>query len=177
MKSSKLTGLILKRSNYQEADKILTVFSKEMGKVKLLAKGVRRIKSRRAPHLELFNLVELVVRQGHSLDIITEAKIINDFPGLKNDLKSTGYLFYIAEVLEKIMPEHQSHEDVYRLTVGSLKSLTTENIQSVVKNFVVQLMWQLGYLPRGQYPENSVTNFVESIVERKIRSKRFIEQI
>ncbi|MEK7127414.1 MAG: DNA repair protein RecO [Patescibacteria group bacterium] len=170
MRSSKLTGIILKRSNYGDANKILTVFTREIGKTKLMAKGIRRIKSRRAPHLELFNLTELVVYK----EIITEAKVIDDYSKLKSDLKTTGYLFYLAEVLDKILPEHQPHEEVFdklRRSLPSLKSLTS------LKNIVVELMWDLGYLPKGDYPKEGLTEFVESVVERKIRSKKFIEQI
>ncbi|MDO8515434.1 MAG: DNA repair protein RecO [bacterium] len=170
MRTSKLTGLIIKRSNYGDANKLLTVFTREIGKTKLMAKGIRKIKSRRAPHLELFNLTSLQVYK----DIITEAKIINDYSNLKSDLKTTGYLFYLSEVLDKILPEHQPHEEVFdklRRSLPSLKSLNN------LKNIVVELMWDLGYLPKGDYPKEGLTEFVESVVERKIRSKKFIEQI
>lgn len=170
MRTSKLTGLIIKRSNFGDASKYLTVFSREQGKIRLVAKGIRKIKSRRAPHLELFNLTLLQVYK----DIIVEAKIINDFSKLKSDLKITGYLFYLAEVLDKILPEHQPHEEIFDKLTNHLTSLTS---LTVLKNIVVELMWDLGYLPKGQYPKESITDFVESIVERKIKSKKFIDQI
>lgn len=170
MRTSKYTAIILKRSNFGDAHKIITVFSKEIGKTKLIAKGVRRIKSRRSPHLELFNLTSLQVYK----DIIAEAKIIDDFSLLKSDLKTTGYLFYLSEVLDKILPEHQPHEEIFNVLTGRLKTLHTLND---LKNIVIELMWNLGYLPRGEYPKESLTDFVESVVERKIRSKKFIDQI
>ena len=79
LNSSKIDGVILKRSNFGEADKLVTIFSKQQGKIKVLAKGIRRIKSKRAPHLELFNYTTLILHHGKSFDIVTEAKIINDF--------------------------------------------------------------------------------------------------
>lgn len=170
MRTSKLTGIIIKRSNFGDASKYLTVFSREQGKIRLVAKGIRKIRSRRAPHLELFNFTQIQTYK----DVIVEAKIINDFSKLKSDLKITGYLFYLAEVLDKILPEHQPHEEVFDNLTNHLTSLTS---LAVLKNIVVELMWDLGYLPKGDYPNEGLTEFVESVIERKMRSKKFIEQI
>lgn len=174
MRSSKTEGIILRRTNFGEADKILTVFTADLGKIKVVARGIRRIKSRRAPHLELFNQVQLVLHHGQTFDTITEARVVSDFAAFKADLKITGLLFYLAEVLDKILPEHQPHKEVFTnllLTVSQPLSPDT------VKKFVVQLLWDLGYLPRGEYPKLGATDFVESVVEKRIRSKKFLEEI
>ncbi|MBI2622470.1 DNA repair protein RecO, partial [Candidatus Microgenomates bacterium] len=73
MRSYRAEGIILKRTNFGEADRFLTVFSKRHGKIKILAKGVRRITSRRGPNIELFNLATLYIHKGRHLDILTEA--------------------------------------------------------------------------------------------------------
>ncbi len=173
MRSYKVVGIILKRSNFSEADKLVTVFTKELGKIKVLAKGVRRINSRRAPHLELFNQVELVLHSGKTFDTITEARVINDYSSPKSDLKLSGYLFYLVEVIDKILPEHQPHPEIFTDLVSCFKSLK----QDKIKIFVVELLWSLGYLPKGQYPKLGVTDYVESVVEKRIRSKKFLEEI
>lgn len=170
MRSEKLHGFVLKRSNFGEADKILTVFSVEKGKAKLVAKGIRKIKSRRAPHLELFNLVELVIHNGKTFNIVTEAKTIST---LKPDLKTTGYLFFVSEVLDKLLPEDQPHQEIYNSLVDILPTLS----ENTVKKFVVEILWELGYLPRGDYPKLGVSTFVESIIEKPLKSKKFLEEI
>jgi len=179
VRNSKVEGIILRRISFGEADKLVTVFTKELGKIKALAKGIRRIKSRRAPHLELFNRVELVLHHGKTFDIITEAKIVNDLSGLKSDLKMSGYLFYLCEVIDKILPEHQPHPEIFRLLLSTLSDLSNLGVdaQEKVKKFIVQLLWNLGYLPKGEYPKLGVTDFVEQIVEKRIRSKKFLEEI
>ncbi|MCL4389936.1 MAG: DNA repair protein RecO [Patescibacteria group bacterium] len=174
LNSSKIEGVILKRSNLGEADKIIIFFSRQLGKTKVLAKGVRRIRSRRAPDLELFNHVSLVVHHSKTFNLVTEAKTINNYSLLKSDLKSSGYLFYLCEVLDKILPEDQPHPDLFGNFLAFLNSPLN---QDGVKRFVVELLWSLGYLPRGQYPRAGVTDLVESIVERPIRSKKFLEEI
>ena len=138
-----------------------------------MAKGVRRIKSRRAPHLELFNHVELVLHTGKTFDTITEAKIIDDYSMLKQQLKLSGLLFYLCEVIDKILPEHQPHPELFEIFLKSLPNLN----QDKVKKFVVELLWNLGYLPKGEYPKLGITQFVENIVEKRIRSKKFLEEI
>lgn len=176
MRNSKISGIILRRTNFGEADKMITVFSRELGKMKILAKGVRRIKSRRAPHLELFNQVELVIHEGKTFQTVTEAKVVNDLANLKSDLKLSGYLFYLSEVIDKILPEHQPHPEIFGSFLGILGNLRG-NPEEKVKKFVVQLLWNLGYLPKGEYPKLGVTTFVENIVEKRIRSKKFLEEI
>ena len=203
MLSSKVTAIVLKRANFSEADKLITLFTKERGKIKVVAKGLRRIKSRRAAHLELFNLTDLVLHAGKNFDLITEAKALNQFVNSKKNLEKTGYLFYLAEVLDRILPEEQPHPEVFghlldslchaehschpELVSGSLADASSnklrdpdirqDDMQKLVKNFVVELLWDLGYLPRGQYPKEGVTAFVESITEHKIRSKKFLEEL
>lgn len=178
MRSYKVEGVILSRSNFSEADKIVTIFTRQLGRIKVLAKGIRRIQSRRAPHLELFNQVELVLHAGKTFDTITEAHVIDSFSLAKLKLKLSGFLFYLAEVIDKILPEHQPHLTLYKTLVSSIKILSASpNPQSVVKEFVVQLLWDLGYLPKGQYPKLGITDFVESVVEKRIRSRKFLEEI
>lgn len=170
LNSSKVEGIVLSRRNFSEADKIITLFTRQNGKMKVVAKGVRRIKSRRAPHLELFNYVSLVLHKGKGFDTITEAKTISR---VQADLKIAAYLFYLGEVVEKILPEHQPQEEVFNSLVEVIKSPDERK----VKDFVVKLFWALGYLPTGQYPKLGVTDFVEQIIERPIRSKKFLEEI
>jgi DNA repair protein RecO (recombination protein O) len=173
VRTQKLRGIIIKRTNFGEADRIITVFSCEQGKINCLAKGVRRIKSRRAPHLELFHEVNLVLHESRGWGIITQAAA---FPlAFANHLPSVAYAFYAAEVVDKLLPEHQPHEDVYQL----LRKFFRQEIldESKTKEFVVCLLWRLGYLPRGQYPKEGVTAFVESVAEKKVKSRKFLEEV
>jgi DNA repair protein RecO (recombination protein O) len=166
--SSKLTAIVLKRSNFSEADKMITVFSREKGKVFLVAKGVRRIKSRRAPHLEPFNEVEIVYRKR----VISEAK---SFHNQRRTLESLSYVLYASEIIDKLLPEEQPHEEVYEL----FKTLLSDGElnESKIKIFAANLLWSLGFFPKGQYPKEGINDFVEQVAEKRIRSKKFIEEI
>ena len=88
MKKYRIEGVIIKRRNFKEADKILTVFTKKYGKVSVLAKGVRKITSRRGPSVELFNHASLLLHKASFLDIVTEASVYNTFEHVKKDFES-----------------------------------------------------------------------------------------
>jgi len=168
VRSSKVDGIILKRSNLGEADRVLTVFTRQRGKISLVAKGVRRIKSRRAPHLEPLNDAEIVIHER----IVTEAKSLSR-PEL--DLPSIGLALYAAEVVDKLLPDEQPHEEIYHM----LRSLLVQSKldESQIKNFTAQVLWVLGFFPHGQYPKVGLTAFVEQLAERRIRSKKLLEEI
>jgi DNA repair protein RecO (recombination protein O) len=166
--SFKLHAIILKRANFGEADRMLTVFSLEKGKISLVAKGVRRIKSRRAPHLEPLNNVEIVTHK----KIITEAKS-STRPKLK--LSSLGLALYAVEVIDKLLPDEQPHEEVYELLKNLLAQEKLDENQ--IKIFTTQVLWSLGFFPKGQYPKDGINNFVEQIAEKRIRSKKLWEEI
>lgn len=178
MRQRKVTGIVLKRVNFREADKIFTILTREEGKISVVAKGVRRIKSRRAAHLELFNLVQISLHEGRGMPLVTEAKLQDSFPEAKADLKTSGYFFYLAEVVDKLLPDNQPHPEVFDLLLSTLGSLSKQvNAEGEVKKFVIQLFWNLGYLPKGEYPKIGVTAFVEEIIEKRIKSRKFLEEI
>lgn len=171
MRAEKLVGFVLKRTNFGEADKFITIFTREKGKIKVLAKGIRKIKSRRAPHLELFNTVEIMVYEGKTFNIVTEAFTLAR-PGLAN-LEQIGYFFYTSEVLDKLLPENQPHPESYSLLLQFLSNIT----ETSVKKFTIELLWDLGYLPRGDYPKQGISSFVESLIEKPLKSKKFLEEL
>ncbi len=182
MRSVHLEGIVLKRLNSGEADKLLTLFTLSRGKVIVLAKGTRRIQSRRAPHLELFNLVTLELHQGKGLPVVTEARSKLSFDRLKSDLTFSAYTFYLAEVLDRLLPEGEPHEEVFVDALETLKALDSSKpddnqAASLLKSFVVKTLWNLGFLPRGQFPEVGVTAYLETIIERPMKSRRFIDKL
>lgn len=171
MRTEKLQGIVLKRSNFGEADKFITIFTREKGKIKVLAKGIRKIKSRRAPHLELVNEVEITVHEGRTFYIVTEASTLAR-PGLAN-LEQMGYFFYTSEVLDKLLPENQPHPESYTLLLKLLPNIS----ETSVKKFTIELLWDLGYLPKGEYPKQGISSFVESLIEKPLKSKKFLEEL
>src|SRR3989304_6032467 len=105
MRSDKTEGIIIKRKNFGEADRMLTVLTPRHGKIKIIAKGVRKISSRRSSHVELLNLSILTLHEGKIL-ILTEAETLNHFQDLKDNLKKSGLAFYLCELVDGLLPEN-----------------------------------------------------------------------
>ena len=102
-------GIILARKNYGEADRIISVFSKDQGRVSMMAKGARRPKSRKRGHIEVFNRVRFQAITGRGLDIMTEAEVIDDFKQIRTSLKKISLAYYLAEVIGRITHEGEGN--------------------------------------------------------------------
>src|SRR3989338_3442128 len=127
MRSFKTEGVILKRRNFGEADRILTVFTLHKGKISVIAKGVRRITSRRAGNVELLNRVSMYLYQAKGMPILTEAESLNNFSKLKEDLKLSTYVYHIIEVVEKLTAENQENRILYEHLVRVFEAKILSN--------------------------------------------------
>src|SRR5947207_421239 len=101
MKYKKLRGIILKKQNYKEADQIVSVWTHEAGKIRVLAKSLRLPKSKMAYAMQDLSEVELDI-VGKSLPTLIGVKPIRHFLGLHKDLKKTAIAFYGAELMLKM---------------------------------------------------------------------------
>lgn len=168
-------GIILKRKAIGEADRMMTVFTKKYGKIRVIAKGVRRITSRRAGHIEVFSRVVLTLHGHPPWDIVTEAQAISRGTLFESSATRMGYAYCMCELVDQLLADHQEHEDVYQLLAEGLDSLvqksTPQEWQEVLTHFIHQLLWILGFLPDKEYlKENHIQSFVERITERKLRT-------
>lgn len=143
-------GIIVRRSNFGEADRLLTVITPYKGKIRVVAKGVRRITSRRGGNVELLNKVKLQIFQGKGLAILTEAMSLDTFPKIKNDLILSSYGSHLAEVTERLLPEEQSNPAAYNLLATSLHLLEQNPRQIYIRAFEVKILSVLGFWSLGQ---------------------------
>ncbi len=173
----KTEGIILKRKNVGEADRIVTVFTKEYGKLRLIAKGIRKIASRRAPHLEVFTQVILMVHTGRSMESITEVTTLQAFESLRENLTRVSLAYYLCDLVDSLMPEKQEQEEIYDLLFHALSGLQTVEdavLYSHSKAFTLELLWALGFLPRNKSLNGvRLQEFIETITERKLKSTYF----
>lgn len=142
----KTEGIILKRRDFGEADRILTVFTLHKGKLSILAKGVRRITSRRAGNVELLNRSLMYLHQGKNFWILTEAESLDTFPKLKMDLTLSTYAYHIIELVDKLTAENQEDRKLYTELVEMLKRLERNPRQILVRAFEAKILSNLGFL-------------------------------
>lgn len=157
MRGIKVEGVILKRRNLGEADRILTVFTLQKGKISVLAKGVRRITSRRSGNVELLNRVLMYLHQAKTFLILTEAVSLDTYHKLKEDLALSAYAFHIIELVDKLTAENQENRILYEHLVNVLQRLSRNPRQILIRAFEVKILSNLGFATfRSSTPEVSI---------------------
>ncbi len=171
------TGYVVRRFNTQEADKYITILTQNNGKIDVLAKGIRKLSSKRAPQLELLNKIsfQAVSKSQNSRLVLTEVSLIKTHTSLKNTLEQLKVLFTICELVSVLCPAYQKQEDIFRLVELTLGDLTSEKSQFAMQSFQIKLLSSLGYWDaRHAFVDAAdVQNFTESIMERKLKSSEF----
>jgi DNA repair protein RecO (recombination protein O) len=141
-------AVILRHRDLGEADRLLTVFSREYGKLRQIAKGVRRPLSRKAGHLGLFNRVRMLVARGRELDIITQAEAIESYPTLHTDLNLVGCAGYVIELLDLFTVDAEQNANLFKLIIETLARLDQgETPGSVMRHYELRLLDEVGFRP------------------------------
>ncbi|MBI4652793.1 DNA repair protein RecO [Candidatus Kuenenbacteria bacterium] len=155
----KTIGIILKRENFRENDRLITIYTRDYGKIETIAYGTRKIKSKLAGHLEPFTLVDLIIVKGKNFDKIIGSRTINSFCNLKFDLikiKQGAQILKTVDVMTKV---HFKDEKIFRLLKETLEmiSLKQESARITMKStnqsdyltyyFILHFLSLLGYTP------------------------------
>ena len=179
-------AIILKRIDFDEAKRIITLLTCNHGKLCAVAPGVRKVTSRKGSHLELFNHAQVFFAKGKNLDIITEAATIDSFENIRGNLEKIGQAYYIVELVDALLPEEQKNYPVFNLLLNALSQLNKKT-NPLLRNFEIDLLKTLGFWsdevhgrnypsePKAQAHFNQV--LIQEIIERELRSARFLEQV
>ncbi|MDE2025747.1 MAG: DNA repair protein RecO [Patescibacteria group bacterium] len=179
MRSIKTIGIILKRRNVGEADRILTVYTREEGKITIKAKGVRKISSKRASHIEPLNKAVLSLYKTGGTPVLTEIDTIVSYESVKSNLARVGLAYHICELVDSLCPEGQENEAVFVLLENMLDELTSQQkIGSAIHAFEVALLKQLGYISGNEDLSGAkASQFIEELLERKLKTRQILPQL
>ena len=170
-------AIILARKNYSEADRILVCFTKSYGKLSLLAKGIRKLKSKKRGHLEIFSHIKFSAVKTNGIDIITEVETINTFSKVRANLNKISLAYYFCEVVTKTTREDEIHNNVFNLLTTFLKRLENETkLKNLRHEFLYELLEELGYWPEG-IKLIDADMVLEEVTERQINSFRVGKKI
>jgi len=148
-RSIRVEAVVLRHMDWGEADRLLWLFTRELGKVRVVAKGVRKLHSRKAGHLEPFTRTGLLLARGREMMIVTQAEAVDTFPLLRDDLLRMGYASYVIELLDRFTYEEGQNIALYRLLADTLSRICTETDTSqVVRYYEVRLLDLLGFRPQ-----------------------------
>lgn len=142
-------GIVLRRSDFGEADRLLTLFSREYGKIRAIAKGARKPQSRKTGHVELFMRTRFLIAEGRTLDIVTQAEMVEGYNQLRDDLVRTTYASYAVELLDRFTADEDRNPQMYDLLSDMLRWLArTNNLLVAARYYELHLLSLLGYRPQ-----------------------------
>ncbi len=142
-------AIVLKHADWGEADRILTLFTRQQGKIRALGKSVRKIRSRRAGHLEPFTHVTLQLAKSRDIPIITQAETVNAFMPLRESLNAIGHASYVIELVDKFTYEEGENLSLFNLLVKTFERLADATLdpQLVLRFYEMRLLDYTGFRP------------------------------
>jgi DNA repair protein RecO (recombination protein O) len=143
-------GVVLRSQKLGEADKIVTVMTQGSGKVRAVAKGIRKTTSRFGARLEPFTHVSLMVYRGRgALDTISQAEIVSSFPALRDDLDRFAAGETMLEAVDKVAEEHERNVRLFMLLLTGLRALDAgpKDAAAVTESFLLKMLSLSGFHP------------------------------
>jgi len=148
-------GIIIKKYKFGEADRLLTLFTADFGKVRAIAKGAMRPKSKLGGNVELLTHSQLMLARGRNLDIITQAQAINTFLPIRDSLELMSCGFYLSELVDTFTEESVEDREMFDLFLNTLKELAeARDGERILRYFELRLLSHLGYRPQLQRCSN-----------------------
>ncbi len=144
-------AIVLRSMRYGESSRIATLFTRTRGKLSVIAKGARRTRSRFGSALLPMSHIEVVVyiKDGRSLQTLSEAAHVLRFPNLAKDLRKITIGLRIIELIDAVLQEEQQSPGMFKLTVETLQRLnfSTQRIDNLLPFFELRLAAELGFAP------------------------------
>ena len=142
-------AIILKRRDFGEADRILTVFTPERGKLDVIAKGARKPTSSKTGHVELFTRSDMLIHKGRELDIVAQAEMNAPYQGIREDLARGAYASYTVELLDRFTGEaDEGYAELFSLLDDTLGRLCDDSDPRLaVRYYEMRLLDLVGFRP------------------------------
>jgi DNA repair protein RecO len=141
-------AIVLRRLNFGETDRIVTLYTRERGKLSGIAKGARKAISRLSGSTETFVYGRFQLASGKNLEVITQVEVKASFPRIRADLHRSANASYIMEMVEKMVEEHDTNPEMFDLMLSTLYLMERPNHpEKITHMFELQFMKMLGYQP------------------------------
>jgi len=149
-RSLRVDAVVLRHSDFGEADRLLTLYTRQRGKMRVIAKGARKIASRKAGHIEPFTNVTMQLATGRDMFILTQADTLDAYLPLREDLILTSQASYVIELLDRFTYEDEMENSaIFRLLTDTLSRLASRiDPWLVLRHYEMRLLDQLGFRPQ-----------------------------
>jgi DNA repair protein RecO (recombination protein O) len=167
--SNSCTGFILRKKDLPHYDQVIVAFSREYGKIAMIAKGVRKSTSKRSAHLQTGNLLKIQVLMKTNLSVLQQTNLVSAFGGLKEDYLKIKFLYAALFVLDHILPELQPEPEVYTELQAYISYLSKHNDQTYLARFykfLEKILEYLGFLDEEE--QDDLIGFTEQVIDAKI---------
>lgn len=171
IRSLKTEVIVLRKKDLLNRDVLISFFSQNLGRLTVFAKGVKKITSRRSPHLQTGNLINILLSHKSDRFYLQESQLISGFSELKKDEDKIKQLYLFLFILDRLLPENQKEERAYNLTKKFLIDLSHPSGKKRLGllYYLNKLMNLLGYLHEDKNL-NELKFFIEEIINEKIPS-------
>jgi len=171
----KTQGIVIRKRDLSEADRLLTIYTKDFGKILVKAKAVKKSQAKLKGHLELFLYSDLMLAEGRGLDIVTGAETIDNFSSIHNQLPSLAGAYCLSEIIDRLTAGPEPDEDAWRLILLSFQLLNQkQNPELLLKDFSGKFLELLGY---GDFSRQDPYSFIYSYLGSEINSFDFLRNL
>jgi len=149
-RSFRVDAVVLRHSDYGEADRLLTLYTRQLGKTRAIAKGARKIASRKAGHIEPFTHAKLQLARGRDMLILTQADTVDAYQALREDLILTSQASYVLELLDRFTYQDDTENSaIFRLLTDTLSRLASKaDPWLAIRYYEMRLLDHLGFRPQ-----------------------------
>jgi len=145
----RVQAIVIRRRDWGEADRLLTLYTREQGKMQAVAKGARKPASRKTGHVELFTHVQLLIARTRSIDIVTQAETIDAHRPLRESLERSTLAHYFAELLDRFTGENEPDHALFRLFSSALTWLChADDVRLAARYYELHLLELAGFQPK-----------------------------
>lgn len=173
-------GIVIKKVDSGENNQLITLYTKDFGKLTAVAKSIKKPASKQACHLDTLNLVDFLLVSGKNYPIITSAQSLKTFPGIKASLSKSAVGSFVLEAFNNLIYDNDKDPKLWDFISGLLEQLEGSDMPfAELQNFFVntekELVYLLGY--SGKTESKDLNYFLTFLSARKFFSPELISQV
>ncbi|GIK83825.1 MAG: hypothetical protein BroJett025_04470 [Patescibacteria group bacterium] len=175
-KTFSVTGIVLKRVNVGETDRIVNLLTQEFGKIAVVAKGVRKMSSTKRAYLEPGNIVKAFCVETKSLPLLTQATLIEDCSVLQQNLSAYRSLTQLLEIFEKLFVEVELEPVIFHYAILLRRQVVAGKAPaSFVREILGKIIVQLGFQHPDESKYNTISDYISALSDSKMKSFEYLQ--
>ncbi|MFC1653821.1 DNA repair protein RecO [Patescibacteria group bacterium] len=168
-------GIVLKRINYGDADRIVTFYTKKFGKITAIAKGSRKLSSRKKGGMEPGTESKCLYIRSKGMPIVTQSQVLSSFSKAQEDLTSVTQVFQVLEIIDLLTVDEEPNINTYNLLKNSLNLMQHNGSkkEKLIEN-IKKILESLGFGPPENFNELDIKHYIEDLASKKLKTKKFL---